>query len=175
MEQRGLLAVPSTSRSSSMSRRFRPRRLSPGPRSRCPLSSRRWPSRRSPTRTTSSRWPRAPRLHGTLMCLSTVATATPSDVAAAAPGALRWLQIYVFRDREVGDVIAQSLESGFSALVLTADLPSTSGTEKPGSASRLPRRTFRQSVARVHAVRWTSITPRPARVRAAVGLRHRAS
>lgn len=61
---------------------------------------------------------------GTLMCLSTVATATPSDVAAAAPGAPRWLQIYVFRDREVSDdVIAQALEAGFSALVLTADLP----------------------------------------------------
>ena len=61
---------------------------------------------------------------GTLMCLSTVATATPVDVAAAAPDAPRWLQIYVFRDREVSDdVIAQALDSGFSALVLTADLP----------------------------------------------------
>ncbi len=61
---------------------------------------------------------------GTLMCLSTVATATPVDVAAAAPEGARWLQIYVFRDREVSDeVIAQALEAGFSALVLTADLP----------------------------------------------------
>jgi isopentenyl diphosphate isomerase/L-lactate dehydrogenase-like FMN-dependent dehydrogenase len=61
---------------------------------------------------------------GTLMCLSTVATSTPSEVAAAAPDAPRWLQIYVFRDREVSDdVIAQALEAGFSALVLTADLP----------------------------------------------------
>jgi isopentenyl diphosphate isomerase/L-lactate dehydrogenase-like FMN-dependent dehydrogenase len=58
------------------------------------------------------------------MCLSTVATATPADVAAAAPDAPRWLQIYVFRDREVSDeVIAQALEAGFTALVLTADLP----------------------------------------------------
>jgi 4-hydroxymandelate oxidase len=61
---------------------------------------------------------------GTLMCLSTVATSTPADIAAAAPGAPRWLQIYVFRDREVSDqVIEQALESGFGALVLTADLP----------------------------------------------------
>ena len=61
---------------------------------------------------------------GTLMCLSTVATATPGEVAAAAPGGARWLQIYVFRDREVSDeVIAQALDAGFSALVLTADLP----------------------------------------------------
>jgi isopentenyl diphosphate isomerase/L-lactate dehydrogenase-like FMN-dependent dehydrogenase len=61
---------------------------------------------------------------GTLMCLSTVATATPADIAAAAPAAPRWLQIYVFRDREVSDqVIEQALESGYTALVLTADLP----------------------------------------------------
>jgi isopentenyl diphosphate isomerase/L-lactate dehydrogenase-like FMN-dependent dehydrogenase len=60
----------------------------------------------------------------TLMCLSTVATATPADIAAAAPDAPRWLQIYVFQNREISDdVIAQALESGFSALVLTADLP----------------------------------------------------
>ena len=60
----------------------------------------------------------------TLMCVSTVATSTPADIAAAAPDAPRWLQIYVFRDREVSDdVIAQALESGFTALVLTADLP----------------------------------------------------
>ena len=61
---------------------------------------------------------------GTLMCLSTVATSTPAEVAAAAPNGARWLQIYVFRDREVSDdVIAQALEAGCSALVLTADLP----------------------------------------------------
>ena len=60
----------------------------------------------------------------TLMCLSTVATASIADIAAAAPESPRWLQIYVFRDREVSDqVIEQALEAGFSALVLTADLP----------------------------------------------------
>jgi isopentenyl diphosphate isomerase/L-lactate dehydrogenase-like FMN-dependent dehydrogenase len=61
---------------------------------------------------------------GTLMCVSTVATATPRDIAEAAPGAPRWLQIYVFQDRDVSDgVIEQALDAGFSALVLTADLP----------------------------------------------------
>src|SRR2546428_46230 len=42
---------------------------------------------------------------GTVMCLSTVATATPTEVAAAAPGAPRWLQIYVFKDRAVSDEV----------------------------------------------------------------------
>ncbi|MCS7007197.1 MAG: alpha-hydroxy-acid oxidizing protein [Gaiellaceae bacterium] len=61
---------------------------------------------------------------GTLFCLSTVATATPAEVAAAVPDAPRWLQIYVFRDREVSDaIIEEALEAGYSALVLTADLP----------------------------------------------------
>jgi isopentenyl diphosphate isomerase/L-lactate dehydrogenase-like FMN-dependent dehydrogenase len=61
---------------------------------------------------------------GTLMCVSTVATATPQDIAEAAPGAPRWLQIYVFQDRGVSDgVIEQALEAGFTALVLTTDLP----------------------------------------------------
>jgi 4-hydroxymandelate oxidase len=61
---------------------------------------------------------------GTLMCVSTVATATPAEIAAAAPGAPRWLQIYVFRERAVSDaVIEQALDVGFTALVLTADLP----------------------------------------------------
>jgi isopentenyl diphosphate isomerase/L-lactate dehydrogenase-like FMN-dependent dehydrogenase len=61
---------------------------------------------------------------GTVMCLSTVATATPAAVAEAAGGAPLWLQLYVFRDRDVSDdVISAALESGFSALVLTADLP----------------------------------------------------
>ena len=60
---------------------------------------------------------------GTVMCLSTVATATPAAVAEAAGGAPLWLQLYVFRDRDVSDdVISAALESGFSALVLTADL-----------------------------------------------------
>ncbi|MGH3077338.1 MAG: alpha-hydroxy acid oxidase [Gaiellaceae bacterium] len=61
---------------------------------------------------------------GTVMCLSTLATATPSAVAEGVGGAPLWLQLYVFRDREVSDeVIAAALDSGFSALVLTADLP----------------------------------------------------
>ena len=61
---------------------------------------------------------------GTIMCLSTLATATPAEVAEAAPDGSKWLQIYVFKDRAVtDDVVAQAVEAGFSALVLTVDLP----------------------------------------------------
>ena len=44
---------------------------------------------------------RAAAAAGTIMCLSTIATATPAEVAAAAPDAPRWFQLYVFRDRGV--------------------------------------------------------------------------
>ena len=42
---------------------------------------------------------RAAAAAGTIMCLSTAATARPAEVAAAAPGAPRWFQVYVFGDR----------------------------------------------------------------------------
>ena len=60
----------------------------------------------------------------TIMCLSSAATMNPADVAAAAPGGRRWFQVYVFRDRGVTErLIAEALEAGFSALVLTVDTP----------------------------------------------------
>jgi isopentenyl diphosphate isomerase/L-lactate dehydrogenase-like FMN-dependent dehydrogenase len=57
-------------------------------------------------------------------CLSTFATAAPGDVATAAPGVARFLQVYVFRDHGVtNELIAQALDQGFSAVFLTVDLP----------------------------------------------------
>ncbi len=44
---------------------------------------------------------RAAAAAGTIMTLSTLCTSTPEEVAAAAPGAARWLQLYVTRDRGV--------------------------------------------------------------------------
>jgi isopentenyl diphosphate isomerase/L-lactate dehydrogenase-like FMN-dependent dehydrogenase len=59
---------------------------------------------------------------GTAICLSTLATTTPADVAAT--GALRWFQLYVFRDEAVTrELIAQAVDNGFGALVLTVDTP----------------------------------------------------
>jgi isopentenyl diphosphate isomerase/L-lactate dehydrogenase-like FMN-dependent dehydrogenase len=67
---------------------------------------------------------RAAAAAGTIMCLSTAATARPAEVAAAAPGAPRWFQVYVFSDRsQTADLIAEAVESDFSALVLTVDTP----------------------------------------------------
>jgi isopentenyl diphosphate isomerase/L-lactate dehydrogenase-like FMN-dependent dehydrogenase len=67
---------------------------------------------------------RAAAAAGTLMCLSSAATARPAEVAEATPGAPRWYQVYVFADRSVTlELIEEACASGFSALVLTVDVP----------------------------------------------------
>jgi isopentenyl diphosphate isomerase/L-lactate dehydrogenase-like FMN-dependent dehydrogenase len=67
---------------------------------------------------------RAAAAAGTIMCLSTAATARPAEVAAAAPGGLRWFQVYVFEDRsQTQGLIDEAVENDFSALVLTVDTP----------------------------------------------------
>jgi 4-hydroxymandelate oxidase len=61
---------------------------------------------------------------GTPFCLSTFATASPADLARAAPDSTRWFQLYVFRDRGVTRELVQSAaDAGFEAVVLTVDLP----------------------------------------------------
>jgi isopentenyl diphosphate isomerase/L-lactate dehydrogenase-like FMN-dependent dehydrogenase len=61
---------------------------------------------------------------GTIMCMSTMATSSPAEVCAAAPDAPRWFQLYVFRDAGVTrSIVAQAVESGFRAIVLTVDAP----------------------------------------------------
>jgi isopentenyl diphosphate isomerase/L-lactate dehydrogenase-like FMN-dependent dehydrogenase len=65
---------------------------------------------------------RAAASAGTVMCLSTMATATPAEVATT--GAMRWFQLYVFRDYGVTrELVAKAVEAGFTALVLTVDTP----------------------------------------------------
>jgi len=67
---------------------------------------------------------RAAAAVGVGMCLSTFASADPAAVSAAAPEATRFLQVYVFRDHGVTDeLIAQALDVGFTAVLLTVDLP----------------------------------------------------
>jgi 4-hydroxymandelate oxidase len=61
---------------------------------------------------------------GAVFCLSSLATATPVDVAEAAPSGERWLQLYVFRDRGVSDELVRAAAThGYEAIVVTADLP----------------------------------------------------
>jgi len=59
---------------------------------------------------------------GTAMCLSTMATATPQELAST--GVTRWFQLYVFRDAGLTrELVARAVEAGFTALALTVDTP----------------------------------------------------
>jgi isopentenyl diphosphate isomerase/L-lactate dehydrogenase-like FMN-dependent dehydrogenase len=74
---------------------------------------------------------RAAAAAGTIMSLSTIATARPADVAAAAPGSRRWFQLYCFRDHAVTDaLVAEAVEAGFEAIVVTVDAPRAGNRER---------------------------------------------
>jgi isopentenyl diphosphate isomerase/L-lactate dehydrogenase-like FMN-dependent dehydrogenase len=65
---------------------------------------------------------RAAAAAGTVMCLSTLATATPEEIAET--GAARWFQLYVFRDAGfTREIVSRARDAGFTALVVTVDTP----------------------------------------------------
>jgi 4-hydroxymandelate oxidase len=67
---------------------------------------------------------RAAAAAGTIMCLSSAATYSPAEVAAVAPKAPRWFQVYVWNPRSLTEeAIAEAADNGYSALVLTVDVP----------------------------------------------------
>lgn len=83
---------------------------------------------------------RAAAATGALMCLSTLATARPSEVAAAAPGGRRWFQLYPFKDGAVTDALMdEAVDSGFEAIVVTVDAPPGGNRERDRRAGfKLP-------------------------------------
>ena len=61
---------------------------------------------------------------GALMILSSLATCPLEDVAAAAPGAPRWMQVYILRERaRTAELVSRAAAHGYGALVLTVDAP----------------------------------------------------
>ena len=61
---------------------------------------------------------------GALYVCSTQATMSVEEVAAAAPEAARWFQVYVVRDRGwTAELVARAAAAGYRALVLTVDVP----------------------------------------------------
>lgn len=61
---------------------------------------------------------------GALMTVSTLATVSLEDVAAAAPDDPRWFQLYVFADRGyAGELVDRAVAAGYRAIVLTVDVP----------------------------------------------------
>jgi 4-hydroxymandelate oxidase len=66
---------------------------------------------------------RAAAKAGALLCVSTLTTSTHAEIAAAGEGP-RWLQLYVLSDRQrTLEHMREARDAGYSALVLTVDLP----------------------------------------------------
>jgi 4-hydroxymandelate oxidase len=83
---------------------------------------------------------RAAGAAGTLLVVSTMATRSLEEVAAAAGGPL-WFQLYVYRDRSIThQLIARAEATGYRALVVTVDTPRLGRRERDlRSRFTLPR------------------------------------
>jgi L-lactate dehydrogenase (cytochrome) len=67
---------------------------------------------------------RVAQRRGIPYALSTMGTTTIENVALAAPDARKWFQLYVWKDRRVGeDLMTRAQAAGFEALILTVDVP----------------------------------------------------
>ena len=67
---------------------------------------------------------RAAQRAGVTFSLSTMGTASIEEVAAAAPDADKWFQLYVWKDRAAGkDLLERARAAGYEALLLTVDTP----------------------------------------------------
>ncbi|HET9016289.1 MAG TPA: alpha-hydroxy-acid oxidizing protein, partial [Thermomicrobiaceae bacterium] len=67
---------------------------------------------------------RAAAATGTVMCVSTLASAGPATVAQAVPHGTRWFALYVLRDRGVTrELVHGAVEQGYEAVVVTVDRP----------------------------------------------------
>jgi 4-hydroxymandelate oxidase len=67
---------------------------------------------------------------GIAYCLSTMASISIEDVAAAATGT-RWFQLYMHPDRAVNAALVErAVDAGYSAVMLTVDLPRTGRRER---------------------------------------------
>jgi isopentenyl diphosphate isomerase/L-lactate dehydrogenase-like FMN-dependent dehydrogenase len=74
---------------------------------------------------------RAAAAAGTVFCLSTLSSLTPAELTAAAPNGTNWFQLYWSRDRGfTAELVAAAAAAGFSAILLTVDLPAAGRRER---------------------------------------------
>ena len=97
---------------------------------------------------------RAAHAAGVAYACSTLASTTIEAIAAAAPSGPKWFQVYVWKDRAlVSETLARARAAGFSAVILTVDVP-VAGNRERDYANRftippkLNWRTATQSLAR---------------------------
>jgi isopentenyl diphosphate isomerase/L-lactate dehydrogenase-like FMN-dependent dehydrogenase len=74
---------------------------------------------------------RAAAAAGTVFCHATLSSLRPADVAAAVPDGRRWFQLYWSKDRAFTKALLDEVaESGYSAVILTVDLPHAGRRER---------------------------------------------
>ena len=74
---------------------------------------------------------RAAAAAGTVFCLSTLSSLTPAELTAAAPNGTNWFQLYWSRDHGfTAELVAAAAAAGFSAILLTVDLPAAGRRER---------------------------------------------
>lgn len=67
---------------------------------------------------------RAAHAEGVTQGISTLSTSSLDEIAAAVPDGSRWMQLYVFRDRELTrDIVQHAEATGCTAIALTVDAP----------------------------------------------------
>lgn len=80
---------------------------------------------------------RAANAAGMVYSCSTMASQTVEDIAKAAPDVPKWVQVYVWKDREiVRDFLTRAKAAGFTGCLLTVDVPVA------GNRERDPRNRF---------------------------------
>ena len=68
---------------------------------------------------------------GTAMCLSTLSTTRPAEVAAVAPRGRHFFQLYAFKDAGVTRALMdEAIAAGFEAILVTADAPPGGNRER---------------------------------------------
>ncbi|XP_015792329.1 hydroxyacid oxidase 1 [Tetranychus urticae] len=69
---------------------------------------------------------RACQKMGTIYTMSTLATWSVEDIGREAPNGIKWLQLYIYKNREASlNLVRRAESAGFTALVVTVDLPIT--------------------------------------------------
>jgi len=104
---------------------------------------------------------RVAQRYGIPYALSTLGTTSIEDVAAAAPAARKWFQLYVWRDRGAAeDLMSRAKAAGYEALVLTVDVPVAGARlrDKRNGFSIPPSLTVRTVIdASLHPVWWANL------------------
>ena len=89
--------------------------------------------------------------------LSTVATTTPEEVAAANPNGRNWFQLYMWKDRDRSvDVLDRAAAAGFDTLLVTVDVPVGGARlrDRYNGLTIPPTLTARTVVNAIPRVRW---------------------